>query len=75
MRLVSLFVAIMLIATAAFAGELTWRDLAAKPELLPSQCTIKQGFQFQSGLSVKYKNFKENHLESRNEFNPTCPRY
>ncbi|HVU28747.1 MAG TPA: thioredoxin family protein [Verrucomicrobiae bacterium] len=45
--------AIFLIAPFAFAQQLTWAQLVQHPELWPTQCTLKRGFDFQSGASVK----------------------
>lgn len=51
-RVGGLLLASAWVASAAWAG-VTWNDLVAKPELRPAQCTLKKGFEFTSGLSVK----------------------
>ncbi|HVU06958.1 MAG TPA: thioredoxin-like domain-containing protein [Verrucomicrobiae bacterium] len=45
--------AIFFTARFASAQSLTWPQLVQHPELWPSQCTLKRGFDFQSGASVK----------------------
>ena len=39
---------------ASAAGELTWQELARRPELWPAQCTIKVTIPFDGGVSVKF---------------------
>ncbi len=40
------------IASVGFSQELSWAELARRPELWPAQCTIKQGVAFQDGVRV-----------------------
>jgi hypothetical protein len=42
-----------LTTVASLADDLTWADLARRPELWPSQCTVKEAIKFQNGLSVQ----------------------
>ncbi len=46
-------IAASLLATLASAQELTWPQLVQHPEFWPAQCRLKNGFDFQSGASVK----------------------
>jgi len=52
MKLSQSFAAVVLLATTGFAQELSWAELARRPELWPDQCTIKQGIAFQDGARV-----------------------
>jgi len=45
-------VAVFAFATAASGQELTWQDLVRRPELRPTQCSMRQGLEFQSGMKV-----------------------
>lgn len=53
MKHLILLLAALLLADAALAQDLTWQQLVQHPELWPTQCTLKRGFNFQSGASVK----------------------
>jgi hypothetical protein len=44
--------AVCLIAGAAAAQDLTWAQLASRPELWPAECTVKNRIDFQGGVSV-----------------------
>jgi hypothetical protein len=39
-------------AFAAAAQELTWTELAGRPELWPTQCTVKDTIKFEGGVSI-----------------------
>jgi hypothetical protein len=41
-----------LLTDAASAQELTWVELANRPELWPTQCTVKDTIKFEGGVSV-----------------------
>jgi len=47
-----LLLVISLVPAGAAAQELTWSELASRPELWPAQCTVKATIQFQGGASV-----------------------
>jgi hypothetical protein len=55
--------------TAAFAEDLSWSELARRPELWPAQCTVKQTMTFQNGAKVQagqkvnVTGFKANEVE------------
>jgi len=53
MRTLTLLPAICLMACAATAQELTWTELANRPELWPAQCTLKTTIKFEGGVSVQ----------------------
>ena len=53
MKALSVILAVFTMATAARGEDLSWADLARRPELWPAQCTIKEAMQFQAGMSVK----------------------
>lgn len=56
MKLTSLLAAACLITSAAFAQDLTWADLARRPEIWPAQCTVKRAMKFQQdSISVGQK--------------------
>jgi hypothetical protein len=38
---------------AAFAEDLTWNELARRPELWPAHCKVKTAMKFEGGLSVQ----------------------
>jgi hypothetical protein len=42
-----------LIATAAFAQDLSWGELARRPELWPAQCAAKETMKFDGGVTVQ----------------------
>jgi Thioredoxin-like len=44
--------AVCLIVTVGFAQELSWAELAGRPELWPAQCTLKEAIRFQGGMTV-----------------------
>jgi hypothetical protein len=41
------------LGVVAFAEDLTWQELAQRPELWPAQCTVKQTIKFEGGVSVQ----------------------
>jgi hypothetical protein len=47
-----LLLVIFLVACAATAQELTWTQLAARPELWPAQCTVKAAINFEGGVTI-----------------------
>jgi len=47
-----LLLVVLLIPGVAAAQELTWAELASRPELWPAQCTVKASIQFQGGVSI-----------------------
>ena len=53
MRVLKPLLAIWLMAGAAAAQELSWSELANRPELWPAQCTVKATIQFDGGVSVQ----------------------
>ncbi|HUJ42384.1 MAG TPA: hypothetical protein VLW52_02135 [Opitutaceae bacterium] len=53
MKSFSLFAAACLFATAGFSQELTWAELARRPELWPAHCTVKQAIRFDGGVTVQ----------------------
>jgi hypothetical protein len=52
MRMLKPLLALCLMAVAAAAQELTWTELANRPELWPAQCTVKNTIKFEGGVSV-----------------------
>ena len=52
MKMPNLLLAICLLAGAATAQELTWTELANRPELWPTQCTVKGTIKFEGGVSI-----------------------
>jgi len=69
MRTPSPLLAICLLAGAAAAQELTWTELANRPELWPAQCTVKVAIKFeggaavQAGQKVEVRDFKGNEVD------------
>ena len=53
MKTYNVLLAVFCIATTARAEDLSWADLARRPELWPAQCTVKVPMQFQGGMSVR----------------------
>ena len=53
MKILNALLAICLMAGAAAAQELTWTELANRPELWPAQCTVKSAIKFEGGASVQ----------------------
>ncbi len=51
-RLSSLF-AVCAVACVAEAQELSWAELAKRPELWPEQCSVKEAIKFDGGVSVQ----------------------
>ncbi|HTO02726.1 MAG TPA: thioredoxin-like domain-containing protein [Opitutus sp.] len=51
-----LVAAVCIATSAAFAQDLTWADLARRPEIWPAQCTVKRAMKFaQETVSVGQK--------------------
>jgi len=48
----SLLLAPLLFAGAAVAQDLTWTQLASRPELWPAQCKVRAAINFQGGVTV-----------------------
>jgi hypothetical protein len=53
MKTFSLLLVIGLLAVAVEAQDMTWIQLLNRPELWPTQCTLKKSLEFQSGKGVK----------------------
>ncbi|HUK84202.1 MAG TPA: thioredoxin-like domain-containing protein [Verrucomicrobiae bacterium] len=53
MKTLHLVLAVCLGSTIAAAEELTWQDLVSRPEVRPTQCTVKKAMKFKSGASVQ----------------------
>ncbi len=53
MKILNALLAICLMAGGAAAQELTWTELANRPDLWPAQCTIKSAIKFEGGASVQ----------------------
>jgi hypothetical protein len=52
MRMLNTLLPICLIAGAAAAQDLSWTELASRPELWPAQCTVKDTIKFEGGVSI-----------------------
>ena len=52
MRMLNPLLAICLMASAAAAQDLSWPELANRPELWPAQCTVKDTIKFEGGVNV-----------------------
>lgn len=52
MKMLNSILVICLTAGAAAAQELTWTELANRPELWPVQCTVKDTMKFEGGATV-----------------------
>lgn len=52
MRTLNSIVAICLMACPIAAQELTWIELAGRPELWPAQCTVRNVIKFEGGATV-----------------------
>lgn len=52
MKMLIPLLAIGLMAGAVAAQDLSWTDLAARPELWPAQCTVKDTIKFEGGVSI-----------------------
>jgi hypothetical protein len=53
MKTFSIFAAVCLLAPAGLAQELNWTELARRPELWPTRCTLKQAIKFDGGVTVQ----------------------
>jgi hypothetical protein len=67
-KLVCLWAFVFSLMGAAFAEDLTWQELAQRPELWPAQCTVKQaikleGATVQAGQQVDVVDFKGNEVD------------
>ena len=73
MRMLNSLLVICLLAGAAAAQDLSWTELANRPELWPAQCTVKDTIKFEGGVSVpagakvEVVDFKGNEVEAENE--------
>jgi hypothetical protein len=47
-----MFLAIGIMTGTAVAQDLTWTELAGRPELWPAQCTVKAAINFAGGVSI-----------------------
>ncbi len=71
MRMLNPLMAICLLAGAATAQELNWTELANRPDLWPTQCTLKTTIKFEGGASVQpgekaeVRDFKGNEVNLR----------
>jgi len=69
MRMLNSLLAICLLAGTAAAQDLSWTELANRPELWPAQCTVKDTIKFEGGVSVpagakvEVVDFKGNEVE------------
>jgi hypothetical protein len=69
MKILDLLLATCVTATVAAAQELSWADLARRPELWPAQCTVKVAMKFEGGANVQagqkvdVLDFKDNEVE------------
>ena len=52
-KLACVWAFVLSLGGVAVAQDLTWQELAQRPELWPAQCTVKQGINFQGGVSVR----------------------
>lgn len=52
MKMFNPILAVCLMAGTVGAQELTWTELASRPELWPTQCTVKTAMKFEGGASV-----------------------
>jgi hypothetical protein len=52
MRILNPLIIICLLAGTAAGQELTWTELASRPELWPAQCTVKNTIKFEGGVSI-----------------------
>src|SRR6202142_3845886 len=53
MRRTNPLLALCLMAGAAAAQELSWTELANRPELWPAQCIVKVAMKFEGGATVQ----------------------
>jgi hypothetical protein len=71
MKILKPLLAFCWMAVAATAQELTWTELANRPELWPDQCTVKAPIKFEGGASVQpgekveVRDFKGNAVDLR----------
>ena len=49
MKILSVIGAVLVMANAVLAQNLTWQDLVNRPEVRPTQCSAKKAMQFKSG--------------------------
>src|SRR5277367_543476 len=52
MKMLNLFLALCLMAGTAVEQDLSWKELASRPELWPAQCTVKDTIKFEGGVSI-----------------------
>ena len=53
MRTLSLCAAACLLTSVAFAQELSWAELARRPELWPAECVAKAEMKFDGGVTIR----------------------
>jgi hypothetical protein len=53
MKVLTVILAVFSMAAAARAEDLSWADLARRPELWPAQCTVNKATQFEGGASIR----------------------
>jgi hypothetical protein len=51
-KLNSILLATVLMAGTAAAQELSWTELAGRPDLWPTQCTVKAAINFEGGVTI-----------------------
>lgn len=52
MKMLNSFLVLCLTAGAAVAQDLSWTELASRPELWPAQCTVKAAINFEGGVTI-----------------------
>jgi hypothetical protein len=52
MKMLNSFLVLCLTAGAAVAQDLSWTELASRPELWPAQCTVKAAINFEGGMTI-----------------------
>jgi hypothetical protein len=52
MKILNPLLAICWLAGTAAAQDLSWTELASRPELWPAQCTVKDTIKFEGGVSI-----------------------
>jgi hypothetical protein len=69
MKTLATTLSVCLLSCAVFAQTLTWAQLTGRPELWPTQCTVKTAMKFAGGASVRegqtvnVRQFKANEVE------------
>jgi len=52
MKISNLLLAICMMAGTGAAQDLTWSQLASRPELWPARCTVKEAIKFEGGANI-----------------------